>query len=221
MRVFRFISVRTTSMNVSLAAQREETIVGLSRRNDTAILRAADKLLRRRRDSKTTRGTQSFRLAGFTLLELMAALTVLGVLLAVGVPSFVALTQNNRVTSQTNQLVSALNLARSEAIRRGGQATVQAIDAALGFAGGWCVHVGSSCADSDDVLRTYPAMTRLNVASDATFITFDARGARQLPTAAQLRITLAPDDCASGTARARRLDIALTGRISVERIGCP
>ena len=161
-----------------------------------------------------------FRFRGFTILELMVTLTVLGILLGVAVPSFSTFVQNSRVTSQTNELVSALNLARSEAIRRGGTATVEAVSAS-GFAGGWCVHVGSGCADTGNVLRVYPAMTRLAVESSATSITFDSRGARRAPAAASVTVTIEPDDCETGAAgRARRLEIALTGRITLQRIDC-
>ncbi len=47
---------------------------------------------------------------GFTLLELMTAIAVMAVLLSVGVPSFVQIIRNNRITAQTNELVSALNI---------------------------------------------------------------------------------------------------------------
>lgn len=163
-----------------------------------------------------------FGFRGFTLLELMVALTVLAILLSVGVPSFATFTQNNRVTTQTNELVSALNLARSEAIRRGAPTTVEAVQPASGFAAGWCVYVGNGgCGDPDNVLRVYPPMTRMAVESDATAIVFDARGARRSPANASVTVTIAPDDCAAGTAeRARRLEIALTGRINLERIDC-
>src|SRR5690606_4998127 len=148
-------------------------------------------------------------IGGFTLLELMFALTVLGILLGIAVPSFITLTQNSRVTTQTNELVSAHNLARSEAIRRGAPAPGEAVEAASGFAGGWCVYVGAGgCDEAANLLRVYPAMTRMTAVSNATSIAFDARGARQSPVNPQFRITLSPDDCASGaTARARRLDI--------------
>src|SRR5690606_25670853 len=130
-------------------------------------------------------------LRGFSLLELMVALTVLGILLGVGVPSFATLTQNNRVTTQTNELVSALNLARSEAIRRGAPTTVEAVLPASGFAAGWCIYVGTGgCGDPSGVLRVYPPMTRMSVEADATSIVFDARGARRQPTDASLTVTL-------------------------------
>jgi type IV fimbrial biogenesis protein FimT len=56
---------------------------------------------------------------GFNLIEMMAALAVLGILLAIGVPSFTQMIRNNRVVAETNELVVALSTARSEAVKRG------------------------------------------------------------------------------------------------------
>lgn len=55
---------------------------------------------------------------GFTLLELMATITVLGVLLAMAIPSFQEMIERNKVTSAANNLLSSILLARSEAIKR-------------------------------------------------------------------------------------------------------
>jgi len=57
---------------------------------------------------------------GFTLIELMATLVVLAILATVGVPSFQNLLKDNRRTTQINELVSAMNLARSEATKGNG-----------------------------------------------------------------------------------------------------
>ncbi|TNF61933.1 MAG: prepilin-type N-terminal cleavage/methylation domain-containing protein, partial [Burkholderiales bacterium] len=62
--------------------------------------------------------------SGFTLIELMVTITVLAVLLGVGVPSFQATIQGNRITTAANDLVAALQYARSEAVRRGVNVTV-------------------------------------------------------------------------------------------------
>lgn len=55
---------------------------------------------------------------GFTLLELMVALTISAVLLAVAIPSFRDSSLRSTLTVQSNDLVSAALLARSEAIKR-------------------------------------------------------------------------------------------------------
>lgn len=55
---------------------------------------------------------------GLTLIELMAALAVAAVLLTLAVPSFKTLMEKSRLTTVTNDFVAAVNLARSEAIKR-------------------------------------------------------------------------------------------------------
>jgi type IV fimbrial biogenesis protein FimT len=61
---------------------------------------------------------------GFTLVELLITIVVATILLAVGVPAFQSFIKNNRVTAQANDLVSAIQLARSEAVKRGTVATI-------------------------------------------------------------------------------------------------
>ena len=70
---------------------------------------------------------------GFTLLELMVAIAVLAILATVGVPSFRALIQNNRVTTQANELVSALSFARTEAVKRGRDVEVEITQVGSGW----------------------------------------------------------------------------------------
>lgn len=57
--------------------------------------------------------------SGFTLIELMITIAIAGILLAIGIPSFKSTLSSNRLTSYANEFVTALNLARSEAIKRG------------------------------------------------------------------------------------------------------
>lgn len=55
---------------------------------------------------------------GFTLVELMVTLVVLAVLIAIGMPALNGLMNSNRLTAQANELVGAIQMARSEAIKR-------------------------------------------------------------------------------------------------------
>lgn len=66
------------------------------------------------RDRHPRRGAR-----GFTLIELIIAVVVLGVALAVAVPSFANLLRSQRLTGTANDLAGALARARSEAIATG------------------------------------------------------------------------------------------------------
>lgn len=61
---------------------------------------------------------------GFTLVELLVVLGVGSILLAIAVPGYAFIVNANRLAAVTNDLVTALHLARSEAIKRGTRVTV-------------------------------------------------------------------------------------------------
>lgn len=149
----------------------------------------------------------------------MITLAVMTIVLALAVPSFQRLFENNRTTTQANELIASMSLARSEAIRIGASVSVEA--AAGGFQDGWCVHTGDGCGTADE-LRTFPAMTNVTINSaGVTLITFNGRGIKTQP-AAQVNITLAPEGCPTGdSARARTINVANTGRLSVAKVDCP
>lgn len=56
---------------------------------------------------------------GFSLIELMTVVTLAGLILVFGAPSFQASLERNRLQSGTNSIASALSYARSEAVIRG------------------------------------------------------------------------------------------------------
>lgn len=58
------------------------------------------------------------RSAGFTVVEMMIAVAILGILLAIGMPSFATFIRNSQVRTAAENMQAGLNLARSEALRR-------------------------------------------------------------------------------------------------------
>ncbi len=69
--------------------------------------------------------------AGFTIIELMLTIAIAAVLLAVAVPSYTNMVLNNCLTTKTNQLVSAMQLARSTAVTFRDEVTVGSISCQL------------------------------------------------------------------------------------------
>ena len=55
---------------------------------------------------------------GFTLLEVLITMTIIGILTAVAAPSFITFIKRDRLVTNSNQLHSVFKFARSEAIKR-------------------------------------------------------------------------------------------------------
>jgi type IV fimbrial biogenesis protein FimT len=58
---------------------------------------------------------------GFTLIELIVTITLLGILIALGLPSFTTWTHNSQVRSVAESLQTGVRLAQAEAVRRNRQ----------------------------------------------------------------------------------------------------
>ena len=66
----------------------------------------------------------SRRPAGFTLLELLVTITIVGILSSIALPSFRSLILNQRIKTASFDLVASLTTARSEAIKWNGNVTM-------------------------------------------------------------------------------------------------
>lgn len=99
---------------------------------------------------------------GLTLVELIAAVAIAAILVGVGVPSFFNLIADNNLTVATNELVTDMHYARSEAVSRVTPVAVCASDDGESCSGdsdwgnGWIVFTDatgtSGVFDADDEL---------------------------------------------------------------------
>lgn len=94
---------------------------------------------------------------GFTLLELLVVVTIGSILLAVAIPSFSTIVQNNRRAGYVNEFVGALTYARSQAATLRRPVTIcrsttplaatpacAAANGGLGWADGWIIFLDAA-----------------------------------------------------------------------------
>lgn len=74
---------------------------------------------------------------GFSMIELLVTLTVVGILMAVALPNLSDMVKSNAVAAQSNHFSTTINLARSEAVKRNLNVFI-------------CVRDGSACTTSGE-----------------------------------------------------------------------
>lgn len=175
---------------------------------------------------------------GVTLLELVMAIAVLAILIAIAVPSFLWSINRGHITSQANELAATIQLARTEAMRRGRYTALCRTDDfdsakascshATGNWGGWIAFVDTNAdgqrSSDEELLKTVKVSERTVVvssesisrASELVLFTPEGYAARDgdAPLDAQIRICVAstiPSD------NVRDVAIRSGSRISVSR----
>lgn len=149
---------------------------------------------------------------GFTLIEVLVVLTVLGIMLGVGIPSFKNFIAQQRVKSTAYEIATSLLIARSEAIKRNASVTVTPVTGS-DWTSGWKVAVGAT------TLQTQSSVTGItvNTTKAPTSITFQGTGR---PTAGTVSYwEVASSVTTSITGRCVRLDTA--GVSSTSSGTCP
>lgn len=169
------------------------------------------------------------RAAGFTLIEVMIVVAILAIFAGIATPNFRELITQNRMTSQANDLLAALQFARSEAITRGRRVSLCALDDTgdlstecsgsnwhfgwIVFAEGLTGEIGKYEAADDTLLRVQQALQGASTLTGGENITFRPDG-----TVATARtFTLCPNDGSS--VRGRSIPITLSGRARVDKTG--
>ena len=167
------------------------------------------------------------RHSGFTLIEMMITISVAAIILSLAVPSFNFLVLNNRLTTDINRLVTSLNLARSEAVKRGVRVSVAAIDSSDAAnewgKGGWRVWIdtnGNGGVDAGEVVlsveQALSGSMVLNSVNDVSSFVYQPDGS----IGALDTLTLCDNTRTGETGR--EITVNVTGRINLNSgFTCP
>jgi len=160
---------------------------------------------------------------GFTLVELVITLAITAILLSVAAPAYQSFIGSTALTTATNDLVAALNMARSEALKRDGAVTLRAGDADTAsddFADGYCIVPSSNATSCSGALRFFPAVgSEITIAVSGVLSTVTFNGLGGLTNSSN-----APQSFELCRAKEdhRRVTIALVGRSKVSAdSSCP
>ena len=137
----------------------------------------------------TSRRAATARPRGMTLVEMMTTLLIVGIVVGLGVPSFLRALARHAVMAQAEELQDAVRVGRSEAIKRGGPVVLCRTDASntsqCATAGGsWQTWLLFSDAGrngvfggADALVRQHvDASSRLTVVSSSASVRFESTG---------------------------------------------
>lgn len=164
---------------------------------------------------------------GFTLIELLITITLIGIIAGFAVPSFSQMVANNRITSVTNNLIGALNYARTESVKRGRAVDVTALASAGNsdeWGGGWRVWVDAGTAgyQAGEEIRVFsdiPGSVTINGTDGVVNFRFQANGFVDPSPASGTEYDFQVCDDRTGET-GKSVQIHTSGRIRHESITC-
>lgn len=164
--------------------------------------------------------------SGFTIIELMVTIAVVAILLTLAVPSLQKIIRDNRVTSQSNEVVALINLTRNEAIRRGINSNDddRAILRLDSIATGWTGNVSVTDGDTADgcpvgVIRC-SENSNVDIKMSDSELSFESRGYLDKDTWEPEIICLKHQDTCSGQRQHRRIRVFPSGQVESEALEC-
>lgn len=179
---------------------------------------------------------------GFSLLELMFTLLLIGVVAAIGLPTMQTTVRRNQVSTEVNRLLSDLLFARNSAVTRGRVVTLcRSNDQSTCGGGatgqydvGWITYmatgprIGYSAGAGFELLKVGdPASTNLQIRSSGaqapTYISFQPNGRIDPAVAGAISVSVCYNGTSTVQVPGKRVVLSVSGRPNVTDVppgGC-
>ncbi len=143
---------------------------------------------------------------GFTLIEMIVTIAIVGIFASIALPNFSQLIRNNRIPTTTNEFISTLVLARSEALKRSRDVSVcssndqTTCNGGTDFSDGWIVYAdcdgnnaltagnvdcnddGAADVGEIEIIKVHDGFDQMFINNAADNITFQLSGRTAGPT---------------------------------------
>lgn len=123
-----------------------------------------------------------FRVTGFTLIELVVVIAVMGIVLALSMPSFTAMVGNMQIRGAAESMLGGLQVARIEAVKRNENVTFAVTD----VQGGAWVITSQSGAQINQKVKSETRAAVVESDIDPIEVTFNGLGRRVAPAGANV-----------------------------------
>jgi len=177
---------------------------------------------------------KSNKINGYSLIELLVTLAILGILLALSLPNFQDTIEASTTNSQAKLLMTTLNLARSEAIKLGTEVGIcpsdDGVDCSAGdWSDGWVVFVDANDdADGDSgsidvgdtIIRVFDSLgSNATLTSTVDLFQYNSLGFSE--TGGLQTLKICPSTNNAENARSVEIGVSGRGRRIEDGLVCP
>jgi type IV fimbrial biogenesis protein FimT len=178
----------------------------------------------------------SWRVRGFTLVELMVTISILAIILGIAVPSFLGAIAKNAVAGHVNTFLADARFARTEAIKRGANVTMCRSDNAeaatptcstagtTDWSAGWLIfedvdnNGAFATAKSDVLIRIQPSLSQSGgMASSVAYNAFTYNAIGKVNTNGTILVK-PKGSLSTDTSYQRKLIVDTVGRVRMEKV---